>query len=100
MIGIGAMLTTAEEAEARRASERSRSQRRRNTETHEETAARRSTERQRQRHRRSAQISEQVDARRTADCGRSQYRRAQTPSSFEAALMDINVKKLYQFHQC
>ena len=46
------------------------------------------------------QISEQVDARRTADRGRSQYRRAQTPSSFEAALMDINVKKIYQFHQC
>ena len=100
MIGTGAMLKTAEEAEARRASERSRSQRRRNAETHEETAARRSTERQRQGHRRSAQISEQVDARRTADRGRSQYRRAQTPSSFEAALMDINVKKLYQFHQC
>ena len=60
MIGISAMLKTAEEAEARRAPERSRSKRRRNAETHEETAARRSTERQRQRRRCGAQTSEQA----------------------------------------
>jgi len=67
-------------------------QRRKNSETHKETADRRSTDRQRRQCRRSAQTDEQVDARPrwVADRGRSQYRRAQTPISFEAALMDID----------